>query len=162
MENRKTLSIVLAVLSVLVLLGSGTMVALLLRMDDVIRVDLDDGEQAIKLEALTLRPGEQCDYTLELRSDLDSAVQLDITFTDGDPSQTLGRYARVRMEQDGEVLFDLLLNDAYATGTQALTLQPPKNGKDRVRLVFYLPETIGNEAQNAEARPELRIKARSE
>lgn len=161
MGSRKVLSIVLAVLSVLVLLASGTAVVLLLRMDDVIQVDLDKGEQTVKLEALTLRPGEECDYTLELQSSLDDAVELEITFTDGDPSQTLGRYVRVRMEQDDAVLFDLLLDDAFSQEAQELTLRTAKNGKTRVRLVFYLPEDVGNEAQNAEASPTLCIKARN-
>lgn len=156
--KKKIINIALIVLSVMILLGVGLTVYLLNTDKSVIRVSVNPNEeQSVSFEELSLCPGESCSYTLVLDSDVSDRCQVTLNFDDQEPTQTLKQYAYIRMEQDGEVLCDELLATVFQRESTVLTMDFFDGAKREIKISYYIPEDVGNEAQNAEATFDLHI-----
>lgn len=159
MTKRKGMTIGLIALGVLIIIGAVLSVYWLTRDKRVIEVDLDaEDAQVVKFDDLCLLPGESSGYTLSFSGEYSKEYNVKLRFGDMAPEQALKHYARLRLEQDGEVLYDELLSDTFEG--DAIKLKMKLIGKTQdIEVRFYLPADVGNEAQGAEADFELLITA---
>ena len=165
MSRRRILQIVLAISSVIVIVGVVLMGAVMGSEDDrnVIEVVLDEieGETNVNFEYLTLVPGESCEYTLSF--DAEEANEYDVTLEyyekEADKGHVLKDYARVRIESGEEILCDELLAAVFDGMTFRFPVNVEAKQNTQIRLVYYLPIDVGNEAQDAEAFFGLKITA---
>lgn len=152
MTKRKLINITLIVMSVIMLIGVALTIYFSTSDRYVIKISIEpDQTKAIRFEELSLHPGESCEYVLSLSSEYAEVYRLVLCFEDQDPTLTLKNYVYVRMEKDGEVLCDIRLSGAFEQKSIECVADFTDNKKDDVRIIYYIPEDVGNEAQNAEA-----------
>ena len=155
---------VLVVMSVLILLGVVLMLWMLATEDDRnnIHVHLSNGiTEDIHFEALSLVPGEQCEYTLTLKSDNASKYKLTLKFIERSEG-TLKNYARVKLITSAGDIYDELLVTAFDGEGIILPVDFDAKQNTMITIVYYLPIEIGNEAKNAEALFDLHLTASDE
>ena len=156
MQKSTLYSIILFVSSLLTLIGSGVAAYFLLVPEhrDVITVQMEqlveeETDQTVSFTALSLYPGAECTYTLELMGDTDAVYDLLVSFTDEGSSLT--EYLHARLALEGRVLCDEPLSVLLADGW-ALPLSVTAHGEVLpLTVTYYIPYEIGNEAQGAEA-----------
>ena len=154
----------LIVLSILILIGVAIMIWYSATKDEknVIEVRLRSGvTQSVTFDDLTLIPGEQRDYTLALKSDGAKTCNLLIEFAELQ-DLTLKYYARVKLESGGTVICDKLLADAFKSEPMMLAVDFTDDKNTELKVTYYIPIEVGNEAQNAEAVFEMRFTATNE
>lgn len=157
---KKWIHIVLIALSGLILAGVGIAVRYRTLDQTVIEVDVRNGEtQTIRFESLCLVPGEVCDYTLTLGSHVTGGL-IELAFRDQAPEKMLKAFAFVRIEYGDRVICDARLDSVFTQGALQVELTGAEHGA--VRISYYLPQDVGNEAQNAEADFELLVTAKNE
>lgn len=158
-NRKKTANTFLLALSVTILFGVGLSV-LFFGMDKrVIQPDIRAGKtQTINFEELCLRPGESCEYALRLNDEYAEKYRICMRFTDLAPTLTLKKYAYVRMEKDGTVLCDVRLSELFERREVTAEIDF-SNGENIINLIFYMPQTVGNEAQDAQASFRLLVTA---
>ncbi len=153
MFKSKLMRIILIAGSVLIIVGVSLMTWMLATEDErnVIRVSMDEGDsKPIKFEALSLVPGDECEYTVKLvKGGVDKFI-LNFDFVEtGDG--TLKNYARVKIIAHDNVVYDDLLANALENNDILLSVDLDEDINDELRIVYYLPIDVGNEAKNAEA-----------
>ena len=155
MNKSNPLNIALIVVGALILLGV-ILLVLVIAADDnknVIDISLEVGEtRKIEFDALCLVPGEQSGYTLSLKRGSSRKYDLKLGFVDLVPEKnSLGQYAYVKIESDGELICDSPLASILDRDDITVSVDLTKQKTQELRIAYYLPEEIGNEAQNAEA-----------
>ncbi len=162
-KRNKIANAILIVMSVLILVGVGLTAYFLIADKNVIKVSVDPEQtQSVSFENLSLRPGESCEYTLVLSCEYDDEYRILFDFVEGDGVQTLKNYAYVRIEDNGRTVCDELLSDAFEREDIGLGANFGDGAKYNLTVTFYIPDHIGNEAQNAEADFTLLITATNE
>ena len=164
MKKHSFMRLLLVVGSIMILIGVALMwwMAATARDRTVIKVDLaPDETQTLHFGELTLIPGEEVAYTVRLNSNKGSKYDLHLDFVELE-DKTLKQYARVRIESEGEVVYDELLADAF--GSEGVTFPVDFKASKHTSFIiaYYLPIDIGNEAENAEAVFDLLITASNE
>ena len=151
MAKHKFMRWILLIGSIMILIGVALMCWMLMTADDrtVIKVDLDL-EQKIPFEELCLVPGEEVAYTIKLNSNKGSKYDLHLDFVE-EEDKTLKKYARVKIESAGEVVYDELLSDAFLAPDVIFPISFKESDNNEFTIVYYLPIEIGNEAENAVA-----------
>ena len=163
MSRRRILQIVLAISSVIVIGGVVLMGIVMGSEDDrnVIKVSLDESESNVNFEHLSLFPGESCEYTLSFISE--EANEYDVILEyyekEAEKGHVLKDYARVRIESGDELVCDELLSAVFDGRVFRLPVNVKKAQNTQLRLSYYLPVDVGNEAQGAEAFFGLKITA---
>lgn len=154
MPKSNLMRIILIVGSVLIIVGVSLMGWMLATKDErgVIKVELEDGKtESLTFEDLALVPGEECEYTIQLKKTSASKYDLKLDFVDNDDEKTLKNYARVKIVVDGEVISDGLLADILKKEKIVLPVDFDHGKNTELKVVYYLPSDVGNEAKNAEA-----------
>lgn len=161
--KKKITNITLVVMSIMILIGVGLTIYFLHAGKHVLQINIEQGKtETVWFEDLCLRPGEQASYTLLLNSRYEDAYQLLLHFEDEDPALTLKQYTYVRIERDGEVLCDARLAELFAQEALRVTVDVTDQAKQELTVTYYMPEEIGNEAQNATAAFQLLVTATNE
>lgn len=159
MHRNNLMRVILAAASALILIGVSVMGwALANKIDkNVIEVKPEEGKtRVVEFESLALLPGEECEYTLILeKADLER-YQLKFDFVETE-EKTLKRFACVKILANGEVLFDDLLATAFEREDILLPVDFGENRNTELKIVYYLPLDVGNEAKNAEAIFDLQL-----
>ena len=154
--------IVMVVSSVLILIGVAIMAYFLCVSDSEGDWELNitaNGKKMVEFDDLFLIPGEQREYTISLRSDLDGQYTLAFDpVEEGD--KTLKHYARVKMEADGEIICDKLLSEFFEGEPILLQCYLTDDEAYDVKFTYYMPIEIGNEAENASADFDIIITAK--
>lgn len=153
------------------LVGAGLSIYFLLnpgRADNVLDIDLSIGGQyRVEFSELDLIPGESAEYDVNLSSDINVEALVTLEFKRTDESAAgvaeLAKYSYVRITHENEVLCDSLIsefldNETRVTFECAIGTDSPCN----LKIMYYMPSEVGNEAQNAEASFELLITATNE
>lgn len=164
MTKSTFMRIVLIVGSALILVGVSLMTWMLVTEDDrsVIDVQLENGKtQSVEFENLSLVPGEECEYTISLGSDTASKYDLSLDFVEIE-EKTLKNFARVKIVANGEVVCDELLATVFEDENIVLPVDFTEGKNTELKIVYYLPLEVGNEAKNAEAVFELLLTASNE
>ena len=165
MPKSNLMRIILIAGSVLIIVGVSLMGWMLATEDErgVIEVKLEDGKtESLAFEDLTLVPGEECEYTIQLEKTSASQYDLELDFVDTDEEKTLKNYARVKIVANGEVISDELFADAFEKEKIVLPVDFDEGENTELKIVYYLPLDVGNEAKNAEAVFELLLTASNE
>ena len=165
MQSNKTMRVLLVLSSLLVLVGIFMTVWIYIGKGDkdIIEVRLYGGEtEVIKFEALSLTPGDSCEYVVELKDDNFPKYDLKLDFVDSAEEKTLKNYARVKIVSDGTVVYDELLATAFENDNIVLPVNLNTGKNAKLKIVYYLPLEVGNEAKNAEAVFELQLTASNE
>jgi hypothetical protein len=121
----------------------------LLTEDDVVK--LDTGETSvIGFENLCLIPGQKYVYTTYLESDRlgESVIHLDFAEVQ---ERTLKNFAYAKVEIDGEEVCDELLAKLFEGEALSANVDFSDTNLVELKIVYYLPIEVGNEAQEAEA-----------
>lgn len=163
MTKKKATDLVLAALCILILVGVGLSVYAAARDKNVIRVDLEPSvTQAVEFEDLCLLPGETGEYRLNLNCETATPYTVTLQFVDRAPTYTLKDHAYVRIEKGDELLAEQRLADAFAAAPLQTVIDTAAEQACHIKITFYLPADVGNEAQNAEADFALLITASNE
>lgn len=153
MQKSKLMQIILIVGSILIIVGVSLMTWMLATEDDrnVIRVQIDEGEsKPVKFEALTMVPGDECEYSVKLVKGGTNKFDLKFDFVEtGDG--TLKNYARVKIIVRDNVVYDDLLVNTLGNKNILLSVDFGEDKNTEFQIVYYLPIDVGNEAKNAEA-----------
>lgn len=153
MQKSKLMQIILIVGSILIIVGVSLMTWMLATEDDrnVIRVQIDEGEsKPVKFEALTMVPGDECEYSVKLVKGGTNKFDLKFDFVEtGDG--TLKNYARVKIIVRDNVVYDDLLVNTLENKNILLSVDFGEDKNTEFQIVYYLPIDVGNEAKNAEA-----------
>lgn len=129
---------------------------------NVIRVQLEGGNsEALKFEELALVPGEECEYLIKLERMSSDSYDLVLDFVESGEG-TLADYARVRITSGEHTVCDELLRDAFSSEDIVLSVDFSENKNTELKVIYYLPVEVGNEAKNAEAIFELLLTASNE
>lgn len=158
--------IALIACSVLILTGASLSAYFLISADQkqIVKVEIEDSSVEngvlVPFEKLGLAPGENCGYTLVV--DVKDTSQYDLTLAFYEKADgALADYARVRIEVNKEVLRDQLLSELFEDNVLTLHVDLRGKKRERVKITYYLPAEIGNEAQETEAFFELLVSAKS-
>jgi hypothetical protein len=131
--------------------------------EDIIKVQLSDGKtEVIRFDSLSLLPGDSCEYTVKLKRDNFSKYELSLNFVDDDPQKTLKDYVHVKIITGKKVIYDDLLATAFEDGNIVLPVDFTKKQNTELKIVYYLPLEVGNEAKNAEALFKIQLTAHNE
>ena len=164
MPKSKLMRIILIAGSVLIVVGVSLMGWMLSTEDErgVIEIKLEDGKtESLAFEDLTLVPGEECEYTIQLEKTSASKYDLELDFVETE-EKTLKNYARVKIVANGNVISDELLADAFENEKIFLHVDFDEGKNTELKIVYYLPIEIGNEAKNTEAAFDLLLTASNE
>ena len=164
MQSNKIMRTMLMIANLFVLIGVLMTVWVAIEKEDkdvdVIKVQLSEGEtEVIKFDAMNLLPGDSCEYIIELRNDDFPKYSLNLDFVDVDEEKTLKNYARVKIIANGAVVHDELLATAFENDNIAFPVDFAEGMNAELKIVYYLPLEVGNEAKNAEAAFEVLITA---
>lgn len=164
MVRSNFMRIVLVVGSLTIIVGVALMTWMLATADErnVIWVSIDDGEtEPIMFEALSLVPGDECEYQVKLKKEGSSQYDLTFDFVEtGDG--TLKNYAKVKILTNGNVVYDDLLVNALESENIILSVDFDEGRNTEFNIVYYLPIDVGNEAKNSEAKFGLMLTASNE
>ena len=165
MRSNKSMRIALAISSLLILLAVLMVewVVFYRKDKDVIKVQLSQGEtEIVDFESLSLIPGDSCEYVIKLKDDNFPKYDLSIKFSDSAPEKTLKNYAYVKVIADGKVVYEDLLATAFQDGGIVLPVDLIAGKNEELKIVYYLPLEVGNEAKNAEAIFKVKLTASNE
>lgn len=161
MTGRNLKRIILTVGSLMIIVGVSLMGWMLANENDqgVIDVKLEDGQtESLSFEHLTLIPGQECEYVIQLEKTSENTYNLELDFVELE-EKTLKNYARVKIVAGDEVVCDELLADAFENDVIVLPVDYAAGQNTELKIVYYLPSEVGNEAKKAEAIFELLLTA---
>ena len=164
MPRSKLMRLILIAGSVLILIGVSLMTWMLATEEERnnIKVELDGGEtEVLEFEALRLVPGSQCEYTITLKNGNTDQYNLTLDFKETE-EKTLKKYARVKILSEEAEVYDELLETAFENEGIVLPVDFKQDLNTVLKIVYYLPIEIGNEAKNAEALFDLVLTASNE
>lgn len=143
--------------SVLIITGVGMSAFFMFDMykdKTVINVELSEDEnytETIEFEYLNIAPGESIDYTLNIDVEYDGEFDIVISFSDNDESLTLKEYAYARVTMGDTEICDVLLKDLFKSDELRISAETAGDKKTTIKITYYMLESVGDEAQNAEA-----------
>ena len=164
MTRSNLLRIILTVGSVLIIVGVALTGWVLATEDErgAIEVKLKRGEtKTLTFEDLALVPGEEHEYIVQMKKVITSQYHLELDFVEIEETE-LKYYARVKILSNDEVICDELLADAFEKEKMVLAVDFDKGENTELKIVYYLPIDVGNEAKKAEAVFELLLTASNE
>lgn len=164
MLKSKLKEILLLVGSVLIVIGIAVMAWVLITDGDrsAIEVQISDGKtETVEFEALGLVPGERCEYNITMRAESSDIYDLTLDFVETGES-TLKNFARVKIVANGDILCDELLATVFENDAILMSVDFRENRNTDLKIIYYLPAEVGNEAKNTEAEFELLITASNE
>ena len=169
MTRGRLLQILLIVGSILIIIGVSLIGWMLNTEEDrnVIVVVLSDNPtnaKEIEFESLALVPGEKCEYEIILKKDKahkGDSYKLSLDFVELEESP-LKEYARVKILSNGTVVHDELLANVLEGGDIVFTVDFSEGENTSLKLLYYLPLEVGNEAKNAGALFKLVLTASGE
>lgn len=164
MGRSRIMQIALIIGSVLIIVGVGLIGWITSTQDErnVINVQLQEGTtETVEFENLGLIPGEECEYVLSLKKGEKNAYDLRLKFVELE-EKTLKQFARVKIIFNEEVLHDELLADVFDGDELTVHVDFDSGKKTELKIVYYLPIEVGNEAKNAEAIFELLLTTNNE
>ena len=164
MAKSKLMRIILVAGSALIIVGVSLMGWMLETEDErgVIEVKLEDGKtESLVFKNLTLVPGDECEYIIQLEKTSASKYDLELDFVETE-EKTLKNYAYVKIIANGEVICDELLATVFENDNIVLPVNFDEGKNTELKIVYYLPIEVGNEAKKAEAVFELLLTASNE
>ena len=165
MTNSKFMRMALIPMSTLIIVGVLLFMYVMAVTEDreIIKIDLTEKRtQKVVFETLALVPGQSCEYNVAFASKPAKKYDLQLDFHEN-VEKNLKDFAYVRIESsNGEVIVDDLLATVFESEPIALSVDFEEEKNTELNIRYYLPLSVGNEAQGAEALFELNIIASNE
>ena len=151
MKREIIMRVGIIVIAVLILCG---VILTLLLMNDRVRgnvfdIGLDGNISPIEFEGLKMVPGDSVEYKLAFKGRDAKEYNVNLNFADVDPDGTLKNFIRVKILSGETELYDELLADAMDGKTLDLKVNFKKAENTELKLVYYMPLEVGNEAKLA-------------
>lgn len=124
----------------------------------------NDTTTEIKFEDFALIPGEECEYDIILKQSKgfwEDQYLLSLDFVELADSP-LKEYARVRIVSADTIVHDELLATVLEDEDIQFTVDFGKEKTAVLKILYYIPPEVGNEAKNAEALFKLVLTASNE
>ena len=117
----------------------------------IIEFNLNDGsEQVIEFKDLDFIPGSVNDYTVKINTKKSNEYILSFDFLEKDESK-LKDYVHMKIvDEDGTVIFDKLLSELINEDKVNYLFYLEKGNPKYFEIVYYMEETVGNEAKGLE------------
>ena len=118
------------------------------RHGDNIKVRVDvDAPQLVAIQDSVLVPGFENEYCVKVTADKPGEYDLTFSFIEkGDPDNALKDNLYILIEYDGVVYCHNTLSALYEGGP-TITLNLKRIKAQNIRVVYYIPEEVGNEIQ---------------
>ena len=165
MKNTIFRRVILIPMSILIIIGVALMWWYVDNYNKVnsITIRMEEGEtQLVDFNHIGLVPGEQCEYKVKIISKKDFVMRLELNDIVEEKKNDLEKYAFVKIISNGETILEELLVDAFEHEELILPVDFSNNINTELTIIYYLPIEVGNEAKNATADFELKIKASDE
>lgn len=120
-----------------------------------------EGAYMVSFENLSMIPGEPVNYTLVLEDELSENYHVCLQFVEREEAEetTLKFFTDVTIEVDGEVLCNQSLDQLFKGEQIDFVVALSQEDKKEISICYYMPEDVGNEAQNAKAEFDLLVTA---
>ena len=168
MADNKKLLVTITAVSLMIVIG----VALVFwamwneKVVSVIDITLSgDASSSVDFNNVALVPGQKTEYTVRFTSYSSKRYGVILDFFEDEDKKaynTLKHYVRVRIEVGDEVLCDDLLAKVIDGDLLTFNVDIRKRLNTEMKVTYYLPDNIGNEAKGAHAAFKLRITAGNE
>ena len=143
----------IGIILVAVLILCGVVLTLLLMRErgrgSVFDIGLDGNISPIEFEGLKMVPGDSVEYKLAFKGRDVKEYNVQLNFADADPDGTLKNFIRVKILSGETEIYDELLADAMAGRSLGLNVNFKKAENTELRLIYYMPLEVGNEAKLA-------------
>lgn len=129
---------------------------------DVITVYVKEGTiETVEFADLALIPGASCQYGIKIKSETAKSCNVHMHLV-AKEQKGLEKFAYVKILSGDTVLYEELLETAFSTEGVSFPVDFVSGKNVELTVEYYLPESVGNEAKNAEAVFELQISASNE
>ncbi len=153
MQKPKFISAALVTLSVLILVGV-IMIYFLLnsqREQDMICIELAEEKcKTVSFEAPCLIPGSSSEYKISLLGKIEDDYRVTLGFSE-EAALLLGQYACIRIETEEGVLCDAPLASVLDRSDLFFDCHLTRGEGYHIKIIYYMPVEVGNEAQKTEA-----------
>ena len=157
--------VLLIALSLCILVGVGIMAYFLMAADSNDAFDLHltaNGKEKLVFEGVAMLPGESETYDIALRSDISDDYVLSFDFVDLDEDLELKKYVYAKIEYGDKVICDKLLEELFEEDPVLWSCYLSDKEPYDIKLTYYIPASVGNEAENLITDFELIITATGE
>lgn len=159
MEQKKINRILLIALSVMIIIGIILVICLYNRAkkDNIIEFSVKDGaSHSVDFGDIELNPGDKTEYTVNMKAKVGGDYNISFVFTEKATENSMAEYVTVKIENRGEVVCDAALSSLMRDGL-TLPLSLKSDELDALTITYYLPGTVGNEAQGKDINFSLTI-----
>ena len=127
-----------------------------------ITVEVEEGNtESVEFKNFELVPGSSCEYTIKFNGERARQYDVTLDFVEKE-DKALKNFAYVKIISNNEIIYDRLLADAFEDDVLEVSVDFDNNENTELKIVYYLPIEVGNEAKNAEAVFELQFVTKSE
>ena len=143
----------IGIILVAVLILCGVVLTLLLMRErgrgGVFDIGLDGDISPINFNGLKMVPGDSAEYKLAFKGKEIKEYNVRLSFADADPDGTLKNFIRVKILSGETEIYDELLAEAMDGRSLSLNVNFKKAENTELKLVYYMPLEVGNEAKLA-------------
>ena len=143
----------IGIILVAVLILCGVILTLLLMNDrgrgKIFDIGLDGNISPINFNGLKMVPGDSAEYKLAFKGRDAKKYNVNLSFADVDPDGALKNFIRVKILSGETEIYDELLADAMDGRSLSLNVNFKKAENTELRLIYYMPLEVGNEAKLA-------------
>ena len=126
---------------------------------NIIDIDIEDGEcEKIEFNRFHILPGESCSYVLRLNMKAAGDYALNLDF-ERVSSHNLEKYLNVKILVGGRTLCDIPLFELFSEESRGIKYLMSSGLPESIKIIYYIPEEVGNEAQGAYTTFNLNITA---
>ncbi len=151
MKREIIMRVGIVVIAVLIICG---VILTLLLMNEKVRgkvldIGLDGEISPIEFGELKMVPGDSVEYKLAFTGRAAQKYKVNLNFADAAPDGTLKHFVRVKILSGETEIYDRLLADAMDGKDLNLIVNFKKEENTELKLVYYMPLEVGNEAKLA-------------
>ena len=120
--------------------------------DESLKLDITvNGEKEIRFDGLALIPGEEREYDAFFRSDIPGEYVLLLDFVESGDNNALKEFAYARLEVGDSVICDEKFSELFDGDPVEIPAYLSKKEGCDLKITYYIPAEVGNEAENATA-----------
>lgn len=163
MRVQRLIRVMIGITCGLILIGIGVFLWVLENKEpaNLLKIHLEaDRTETIEFESLGILPGESCEYDVSLSAKEISCCRLYLKFVETKEG-ILKNFARVKVLSGEEVLCDELLLTVFEGKEIVFSIDLEEGKNTELKIIYYLPLEVGNEAKNAEAFFDLELTAKN-
>lgn len=168
MERPYKLLLVIALCSVMIVVGVALVFWAMQNEKEVTVIDIrlsDNMSAPVDFDGLVLLPGQSTEYTLRFSSYSSRRYDVHLNFVEDEDRKaynTLKHYVRAQITIGDEIAYDGLLEKLIDDDPIHFPVNVRTDENTKVKIKYYMPDDIGNEAKGASAAFKLLVTAGNE